>query len=317
MDAKITKERLANFLSYDWLKIVIAIAFAVCALCVFFTTVQTRPRADQEYELYGYTGISWGSDSENFEEGLRGGGLSYDILTITFETFDSFDTYSSAAYAARRAAGEGKAMFVSGESYTVKDSAGNDVEKNYLDDFLASCLLDENTEREEIKTLIPFRTLFGDCEDYLASVFGENWRENALPDDAAVRSVFLARNGKDKRFRTSAEREKGIALERERLLNLREDYLAVKAAVDDPEGPYSYVSYTSPYGKTYEVALNIGGLKRLSDFVFCYGQNSDGTRYRTSENMRFVVFYNQSIANSDLRFESVSLLASLLKEYGE
>ena len=99
MDAKITKERLGNFLSYDWLKILIAVVAVVFALCVFFTSVQTRPRADQEYELYGYTGLVKGSGASGLESRLLGGGLSYDILTFTFETFDAFDTYSDTAYA--------------------------------------------------------------------------------------------------------------------------------------------------------------------------------------------------------------------------
>lgn len=317
MDAKITKERLANYLSYDWLKILISVAAVVCALCVFFTTVQTRPREDQEFELYGYSGLVWGSDSEEFESLLANGGLSYDILSVTFETFDSFDTYSSAAYAARRAAGQGKAMFVSGQSYLTNDDAGNTLEKNYLTDFLESSLLEAGTENEEMRMLISYPKLFGDCRAYLERAFGADWRENETPIDDAVASIFSARNGGDKRFRTSASIAKGIALERERLIGLRADYLAVEAAVEDPEGPYSYTPYTSPAGNTYEVALNVGGLEKLSDFIFCYGKTFDGEEVRTSQDIHLVVFYNQSIADSDLRFESISLLARLLEEYGE
>ncbi len=36
MDARITKQRLSNMLSYDWLKILAAIAAAALALALFY-----------------------------------------------------------------------------------------------------------------------------------------------------------------------------------------------------------------------------------------------------------------------------------------
>ena len=55
MDAKITKSRLANLLSYDWLKIIAAILAVVFLLIVFFTTIKTRAREEQIYTVYAYS----------------------------------------------------------------------------------------------------------------------------------------------------------------------------------------------------------------------------------------------------------------------
>lgn len=316
MDARITKSRLANFLSYDWLKILVAVAVAVAALCVFFTTVRTRPRDDQEFQLYGYTGLVGGKESGSLGDRLiREDVFSYDILAASFELFDSFDVYSSAAYTARRAAGQGKAMFVAGQDYFTQDYQGEILKKNYLDDFIQTCISNAGEKNESIESLISYPKLFGDCEEYLARVFGENWRENGVPNDDVVREIFLARNGNDKRFRTSSQKEKGVALERARLIDLRSDYLAVKAAIDDPNGPYKYTPYTSSTGKTYEVALNIGGLANLSNLIYYSAVDVEGTAISTSEDIHFVVFYNWK-ASTDLRFESISLLGWLLEEYG-
>lgn len=49
MDARITKQRLANMLSYDWLKIIGAIALAAVVFCVFFMMIATRATAGQTF----------------------------------------------------------------------------------------------------------------------------------------------------------------------------------------------------------------------------------------------------------------------------
>ncbi len=51
MDARISKSRLSNFLSYDWLKILIAVAVAVTAVCVFFSMIKTRARDEQVFSV--------------------------------------------------------------------------------------------------------------------------------------------------------------------------------------------------------------------------------------------------------------------------
>ena len=71
MDARITKSRLANLLSYDWLKIVAAILAAVLVICVFFTTVKTRPGKYHTFTVYGYRELVEGGDANGFLERLQ------------------------------------------------------------------------------------------------------------------------------------------------------------------------------------------------------------------------------------------------------
>lgn len=311
MDAKITKSRLANFLAYDWLKILIAIGIAVAALCVFFTTLATRPRDDQVYELYAYNGLSGGQRSTVFgDEILSSGALSYDILSAAFESFDAFDTYGQAAYTARRAALQGKAIFVNGCEYT--EGEGEEAEtKSRLDDFIRESLSDLGEPSEYCNPYFDFPALLAECESYLRSVFGEDL--SADPDEARVREIFLARNGGDKRFRTSAQKEKGVGLERERLIALREDYFAVREALDS--GVFSVYEYVSPADKTYRVALSVGKLRRLTDLVYYTEEDESGKLVRKSDNIYFFIYNNGSRVSTDLKYESFSLLAWLLEEF--
>ncbi len=311
MDAKITKERLGNFLAYDWLKIVIAIAIAVAALCVFFTTVSTQPREDQIYELYAYSELYSGGDMAVFEEETRKNAFSYDILDVRYEVFGQYDVYEQTAYQARRAAGQGKAIFVNGRDYVYIEN-GEESLKNHLVDFVESGISNFGLETEFCNPYLDFPKLFADCEDYLSGVFGENWETSDVPDEAAVKSVFLARNKDDKRFRTAAKKEAGIALERARLIKLRTDYLGVRNAVES--GLFSFTPYTSPADKTYTVALNVGRLPKLSELVYYTEEDEDGTVVKRTEDIHFIAYYNGKVSN-DLRFESFSLLNWMIGKY--
>ncbi len=97
MDARITKSRLANLLSYDWLKIIAAILAVVLILIVFFTTIKTRARDEQIFTVYAYSTpdsvsegdadmtLYSGADADAFSDrALANGVFSYDVLIKLF-----------------------------------------------------------------------------------------------------------------------------------------------------------------------------------------------------------------------------------------
>ncbi len=325
MDAKITKQRLANFLSYDWLKILISVVAVVVALVIFFTTVQTRPRKDQVYELYAYYGLLLGEDGYDIADiAPKEKTFSYDVLSVGAEAFDNTGLYGGAAYSARRAAGQGEVLFlapVPAESGKT-DENGNPVEFTHLDEFMQAAIADAGTENETLRNILEFDVFTLECESYLSSVFGENWETSDVPDDGRVREIFLQRNGKDKRFRTEAKKEKGIAQERERLIGLRSAYLAVESAI--AEGIFAYTTYTSESGKVYTIGLNIGGneegspkgLGGLSNLVYYRVESEeDKTLIRTARDVTLTVFNNGRLA-TDLRYDVFFLLQWMMNRYG-
>ena len=98
MDARITKQRLGNLLSYDWLKIIVSIAIAALALSLFFTMVRTTPTSAQSFEIYGYTDVYTGSKFGGVSEELESkNAFSYEILTVTSEYFRD-DSYSANSF---------------------------------------------------------------------------------------------------------------------------------------------------------------------------------------------------------------------------
>ena len=126
MDARITKQRLGNLLSYDWLKMLIAIVIAVFLIILLFTMTATRVTNAQTFAVYAYTDLTAGKDFNSLGSTLKTNEvLSYDILETKTEKFSADDRYD--IFSLRRTVGEGTVMFISDVRTYKTDDAGNPV----------------------------------------------------------------------------------------------------------------------------------------------------------------------------------------------
>lgn len=308
MDARITKQRLGNFLSYDWLKILVAIAAAVTGLLVLFTTVRTRPTTPQTYSVYGYTDLRAGDDSTTLGARMADSGtFSYDILSVEVESF-SLDVYgANTAFTMRRMAGLGRVLFVSDHVEKKEDEEKKSEFENLLTYAIA--------ERNGVETLTTYRDpvqYFTACENYLSLFYGENWREGTI-NEAQVRSSFFARNGGDKRFLFSSEKqEEGVRLEKQRLEKLRNDYLFVREQVDSGRLPIE--TYTTEKGTELTVGFAVGGLKDLKK-LFYYDETEGDSVIASAEKVKLLLLDNGDTLG-DLEYETFSFLRYLIEHYG-
>lgn len=306
MDARITKTRLSNLLSYDWLKIIGAIAAAVLLICVLFTTIATRAGEERLYKIYAYGTVSAGEDEGTVSEILlRNQVFSYDIADVSVEVFGT-GQYSEAAYTARRMAGEGTVMFVN----------------------------NRETLSEEEEVTSEFRTLIGsyedglaldvaqwleDCESYLQRFFGEDWRAGTL-DEEEAEACFLARNAEDNRYRSEEKRAQGIEDEKARLEKLRTDYIFLLECFENQT--FTLIEAENADGERKSYAIGVGGLPGISD-LFYYTYEEEGATVRSAEDLCMLLFRNDYDAGAgaqtqrDLRFETVSFLRYLAETYGE
>lgn len=312
MDAKITKQRLGNLLAYDWLKIVVCIAAAVALLSIFFTMVGTTPTEAQTFEVYAYTDVGAGSDFYNMSDAFEEKKIfSYEILESNFNSF-SGNAYAGSAYTARRAAGEGTAMFVT--DVTVVDDDGNVTSESTLKAMTAresdgACygLYAGEEDTGGFWDTQYFIEVW--CKEYLAKFYDTESYEKLEGFDARVEEHFLARNAKDKRFRSAAKKQKGIVLEKARIESLKNDYLAVRSALDDGKISYRIVSYSDgDRCAGFDVSGLHGGLDNLVYRV------ADGTR--TTDGVVLVLFFNERGAGNDLRMETLTFLRYLVETYG-
>lgn len=288
MDAKITKQRLGNLLSYDWLKILAVIAVAITFLTLFFTMVRTRPTEEQTFTVYGYCVGAGPTGQSNPNKNL----FSYEILTTGSETFDSKTSY---LFQIRRSTGQGTVLFVS--DIEQRDESGNVTVQSDLSSL---------TEGGDGVLGLDTREFLSDCEAYLKRFFGEELKEENLNAEL-VRETFLARNGKDKRFRTDAKKEAGIVQETERIKKLRADYLAVKDAIESGKLAHREMEKD---GVTHSVAFCMGELNKINRLYYCGD-------YEGKQDALYLMILNNRNKESDLRYEAVSYLSYLVREFGE
>ena len=300
MDARITKQRLGNMLSYDWLKILLTIAIAALFFGMFFTMIGARPTYGQTFYVYAFDGLSTGghfgtlgSDMENKSV------FGYDILKTGSESFTSGGLYGGTVYNSRRSAGEGRVLFI-------RDVRTTDDKGNVSSDLL-NFLDYEGTSVEQFRFCIDPQKFLQDCREYLEPFFGEDLTGEINNEQA--RATFLARNGKDARFRTSSKKEKGVNNEVERLKKIRDDYLFVISQMGQT---IDYVTYTTEI-KTHYIGFSMKQLN-LTPLVY-YIEEEEGEKRQTNSEIALCI-YNNNEREGDLKYESVNFIAYLLRRYG-
>lgn len=297
MDARITKQRLGNLLSYDWLKILVSIAAAVVALVLFFTMVAARPTTGQTFTVYGYLDVTPGADCNALADRLEDENVfSYDILKKNLESFYK-NEMAEAAFQARRASREGTVMFLS--DYAEEGGKGQ------LTAF-AEGSLDENGN---MLFFYDPEKFLSDAQNYLKRFFGEAWRTGEL-DVAAADAGFDARNGDDRRFRSEEKKAAGRLEERARLELLRKDCDAVLRAFD--EGKLSFTYYTAESGRRYCVAIDVSKLRSITKLYYY----TDAEGKVSAEKLDLMIFDNGDDLG-DLQYDTLSFLRFLVEKYGD
>ena len=297
MDARITKQRLANQLSYDWMKIIAAAIGVIFLFLVIFTTIATSPTNAQCFTVYAYTDLKSGEDANLIADTLKTTKtLSYETLKVEFEAFGGND-YANEAFTARRAAGQGDVMFISDNEILNED--GTLKTASALKTFCVNYAgVGRDTEE-----------FFAECEEYLNGFFGD-WRTGDL-DEEKAKQAFLIRNEKDKRFKRDAQIQAGIESEFARLNDLRDDLRFVYDCFE--RGLFSH-TYFTPEGETtaQAVAIRVGGTGMSGLTRLLYHLNEDGTA--ASNTINLIVFDNKD-RNGEMEYETVTFRRYLAETY--
>lgn len=323
MDAKISKSRLSNYLAYDWLKILIAVALAVTAVCVFFTTIKTRVRDEQVFTVYAYTDMKMGADGEILGNTLlKSGVLSYEILKTDVEQLADTASgslfgglYGGALYATRITESSRTVMFTSAVDEI--DSAGYEAVEMLLG-------VNAYSEGADPHGFLNFETYLNDCKAYLQQFFGDDVAAGAL-DTQKAEEEFLARNGEDRRFTSDKKRAEGLLRERERLEKLRKDYVAVEKAFESGLLSYEYITIDEAHADSahgveqgeYNCGVKLGNLPELRK-LFYYEEVRENETMRASNKTSLILFNTAALANRQnaLRYETVAFLSYLIANYG-
>lgn len=213
MDNKITKRRLYNFLSYEWIVMIVAVVAAIIAWNLIFTMTSVKLTVGQDYKFFIDETIDSSNEVYNLLKTEDGKTVfSYDVLKVGHETL--FSEYN--VLKERMSVQEGDLIITD-----CTEPAGDEEDKSVR----AKTIIDTYLTYD-------FISLKEDAEDYLADLLKDEHinPENGTAladvtdynnlDESKIEELFRNRMKRDNRYRSENQKLEGIALEKERIKNL-------------------------------------------------------------------------------------------------
>ncbi len=251
MDNRLTKTRLSDLLSYEWIFMIIICIVSIVFWELMYDVGSVKLTAGQDFKFYYDYTITPFANGELRREISGKNTYSYDVLKISSEAISAEHNVLSNRLSIR----EGDLIFT--------DVAG-------LDEYNASLQKGE-TPKKSIRAYSLIDTIdyklgaidvmVDNAKEYLKNNFFVDGYDETSGygaqniDDAKVREVFLSRNGKDNRFRSEEAVNQGVKLEKDRIIKLCEDVEFMQAFFDNPENQDALVRYTK-YSQTCELTKN-------------------------------------------------------------
>ena len=249
MDNRITKKRLSNLLSYEWILMAAVIALTVIAWEIIFAMGSVRLSTGQQFKYYLDQSIYIGNNAELYNLIKDEDALSYDVLKFDTETILS----GNDVLRTRIELCEGDVIFT--------DSVSNPGNKVY-----------RSVRSKHVIDMFPIYSLedlVKDAQKYLRDNFLIDGitAENAeleftnLSKDK-IKSVFLTRMKSDNRFRSEKEKIDGIKLEEQRIEKLCTEVKDFKkflnyALTEKPALLYRYTKYDQMYSNAKVDGINL------------------------------------------------------------
>lgn len=298
MDAKISKQRLANLLSYEWIKILVSIAVSITALIVLFTAIGTRPTDGQTMYFVYTEEVLKGVDENSFEDVLirekaENSVFSSEVFATTSLFLSTNRRYAGMALAMRDAAGQ--------ESIAVT-STRESGEGTYLQIFVD----------KHYPLMEKMDVYFADAENY----FSAYYNEEGVLNEEYLELAFRARAKGDKRYRTEKKILLGIEEEKERIQQTYESYLAVKDALEKGILSFKATAPTPSQGEEedltayYSLDFSSKNFTSLTRLIYLEDENG----VQSNEGLQ-VCFFTLSDDQQYMRFEKLNYIAYLLKTY--
>ncbi len=329
MDNKITKNRISEFLSYDWLKSIFIILAVIIAWEFIYAFTSVKLTAGQDFKIFFDQNVLE-LDANGLKTKLKNNSvLSYDVLSIDDESFNSDQNLLSI----RLEVEEGDILFT--DNVVRPETSGG---KTY-DVVRAHTIVDNYG-------IYCFEDLLKDAKNYLKTYFLKDDATITYPIDKSniaddkVESVFRQRMKGDNRFRSEEQILGGIDLEKQRVEKLIDDtnffeYFLVNA---DKDIFLTYTKYTqlasfnpdrSDYQDLYngEIALRgegnkmtygidlgklNGGDKNSSTLVKT--TDAQGKLLGSAENVIMMVI-DQKLYQEHLQYETISFFRYIIENY--
>ncbi len=328
MDAKITKVRLSRMLSYDWLKIVASALALIFFWVLLFTMTATKVASSQQFILCNYLGnVSFQKEtSPHLVKQLQDGKLTYEIIEVNMVDLATAQDAASQLLEARTTTDELDLMFVSMQpdtrtAYEQTNEAGEKetlYKRTYLQTFLGGYFHKLHNLSRTAET-----GYFMRLEGYLNEYYTNGYLDDSVLDTAKIEADFRARTKKDKRYKTEAEIQKGIAGDIARVQAYRNALISFDRYLADGVVEIVNSVYLLEDGSDYfqgngTYSINICKTEKTSSLYNYVGYETTFTdengkeQYKVSAENMNVCLFNSNGKQDAHAFEGLVYLTSLL-----
>lgn len=332
MDNKLTKKRLSDYLSYEWILMIIVIVAAIVLWELVYSVSSVRLTSGQQFKYYYDENVVAGSNGALFDIICDESGeqtFSYDVLEVTYEQLSSQYNVLSV----RLSVYEGDAIFTDG----VADEKGASRLKKLVDGNRMYTY--ERLEKDGINYLSAF------LKEEFSSLSYEEKKEKVYDyenlDESKIEARFSERMKGDNRFRKEADIAAGKISEKARikklctemkkfgyLLNVGEEkgiferytkYELALSSADERDKENYQKAYDNEIAEgrqkaAYAIKMDkLTGGKNVSEYLRLAGKD-------TAEGVTLALFdfYNVPEAKLyDLQFETVSFVNKIVSEFSD
>lgn len=338
MDAKITKKRLGHLLSYDWIKMLLAVVAAIVIWSLVFTTSATSITSTQRFVVCNYLDVYFG-DKVSIQDRY-----SHEILEA--ECVDQMrggEDMFGQIFQGNLAIGEGDVMMVSGSPMgrtpkkdengnEIKDEQGNVLEYEYEATYLEGAVAGYSYQFSRLDDSEYGKGYFTQMREYLArfytqtgelqtKTYGEvslakaSFAKESL-NKRRVEEEFRARiqKNKDKRYKKESKIQEALLEEYARIEMYLEAYDTFFTHLNNGVISLTYVKiereeYTIEGAYGINLCPNektMGNLKEQFYYV-----DFDGVV--TAKNMN-AVFMNLDGLDANYQYENLLFLNELIQD---
>ncbi len=327
MDNKITKKRLSDFLSYEWIFMIIIAVVAILGWELIYHVSSVQLTAGQSFKYYYDETILSVSNSKLVNELLDRDTFSYDVLKLNTEMLDE----TSNVLASRLSIQEGDVIFTDIKGLGKTQNING---KEYPVTVRAKAHVDSTSYK-----MYAFDDMLEDAKKYLKDNFIKDGQEIDVlnVDDEKLESVFRERMKQDNRFRKESEIINGIKQEKARVVKLIENVKFFESFIFNPlneSALFKYTRYEQLYNlsKTDEAkdqykdwmkgekekiyGINIGVLDEMGDGVdatkILQLREPENKEDNLSKNIVLMAFDFKSY-QPHLQYESLSFVCSTMQ----
>ena len=342
MDNRITKRRLSDFLSYEWILMIVIAVVAIVVWEFAYTVGAVRLTTGQHFKFYYDQTISSSDSDKMYDLFIKYDTFSYDVLKIDSESLTSEYNVLSV----RLSVQEGD-ILITDKKQTMKDDGNGGQEVDQTKSVRAKSHVDNFS-------IYALDKMLADAQKYLAKFLNDGLNiktDNKVDVDKVVnyiydysnynegkiKSYFLNRMEDDNRYRSDEQKTAGIKQEIERIKDLMEEveffdkFMSYANAHPEAGLLFNYKKYQQAHDLSqkqedkaaYETLLDKQEIRPYGINVEAFtgdlaGKEQASTYFRmkSADNANDVVImaFNFYSYQPHLQFETISFMNTIIRE---